>query len=53
MNLESLGQNLITYCNKYRIPVNMVFRILEDQKFVPMIRGKATKYSVYVTENIR
>ena len=43
-----MGKDLETYCNKYRIPIEYVFQILEDQKVVPMIRGKATEYSAYL-----
>lgn len=37
--------NSITeYCNTYNIPRENLFEILEDQKVLPMIRGKATEY---------
>jgi len=45
MTSEELGQELIKYCNTYKIPMEYVFDILEDQKVVPMIRGKATEYT--------
>jgi len=37
----------ISYCKKYNIPEEYFFEILEDQKVVPMIRGKATEYSAF------
>ena len=32
------------YCQRYNIPRENLFDILEDQKVLPMIRGKATEY---------
>ena len=32
------------YCERYNIPVENLMDILEDQKVLPMIRGKATEY---------
>lgn len=32
------------YCDKYNIPIESLLDILEDQKVLPMIRGKATEY---------
>ena len=32
------------YCDTYNIPVENLLDILEDQKVLPMIRGKATEY---------
>ena len=32
------------YCETYNIPREHLLDILEDQKVVPMIRGKATEY---------
>ncbi len=36
------------YCDKYNIPINSLLDILEDQKVLPMIRGKATEYIAVV-----
>ena len=33
-----------TYCKTYNIPLENLLDILEDQKVLPMIRGKATEY---------
>ena len=41
----NLGENLKNYCDKYFIPCNNIFEILNDQKVVPMIRGKGMEYS--------
>ena len=32
------------YCERYNIPLENLLDILEDQKVLPMIRGKATEY---------
>lgn len=32
------------YCDTYNIPLESLLEILEDQKVVPMIRGKATEF---------
>jgi len=32
------------YCDTYNIPIDNLMDILEDQKVVPMIRGKATEF---------
>lgn len=44
---EDMLDKLQSYCYKYKIPEEFLFDILEDQKVVPMIRGKATEYQVY------
>ncbi len=36
--------NLKEYCVKYNIPIEHLVDILEDQKVLPMIRGKATEF---------
>ena len=48
VNCKSLGVQLYDYCAKYKVPIEKIFQILEDQKVVPMIRGKATEYTVYI-----
>lgn len=32
------------YCRRYDIPLENLVDILEDQKVLPMIRGKATEF---------
>lgn len=46
--MPDIETQLNDYCYKYKIPKEYLFDILEDQKVVPMIRGKATEYQVYV-----
>ncbi len=36
------------YCERYNVPIENLMDILEDQKVLPMIRGKATEYIVAV-----
>ena len=48
LELEELGDRVREYCNKYQVPFNYLFDILEDQKVIPMIRGKANEYNVYL-----
>jgi hypothetical protein len=43
-----LADNLLKYCSKYNIPLEYLFEILEDQKVIPMIRGKSTEYNAYL-----
>lgn len=43
--LETLGKQILDYCESYKIPKEYLYDILIDQKVVPMIRGKATEYS--------
>lgn len=40
------------YCQKYNIPLEHLVEILEDQKVLPMIRGKATEFAAvnYVSQ---
>jgi len=45
--INEIGQELLNYCNKFKVPVEHIFEILNDQKVVPMIRGKATEYNVF------
>lgn len=48
INYEILGKQLCDYCNKYKVPYEAIFQILEDQKVVPMVRGKATEHAVFI-----
>ena len=45
--MSTVDEQLRSYCYKYKIPEEYLFDILEDQKVVPMIRGKATEYQVF------
>lgn len=46
MDDSELGKSIKNYCYKYKVPSEHIIDILEDQKVVPMIRGKATEYDV-------
>lgn len=41
---ERLGRDLEAYCKKYSIRLDDFFQILNDQKVIPMLRGKAAEY---------
>ena len=41
---ENLGRELEAYCKKYNIRLEDFFPILNDQKVIPMLRGKAAEY---------
>lgn len=44
---EQIGQQVETYCHTYSIPLEYFFNILNDQKVVPMLRGKGMEYAVF------
>jgi hypothetical protein len=46
-----LAEELIEYCKKYFIPIDHIFEILNDQKVVPMIRGKGMEYNALYAIN--
>jgi len=48
IDYETFGKQLYDYCDKYKVPYEAIFQILEDQKVVPMIRGKATEHTVFI-----
>ena len=48
MDDKKLAASLRTYCERFAVPLEYVFDILNDQKVVPMIRGKASEYSAYL-----
>ena len=41
---ERIFRGITDYCRTYNIPRDDLIEILEDQKVLPMIRGKATEY---------
>ena len=43
-----LQDDIIRYCREYHIPTDYFLEILNDQKVLPMIRGKASEYSAYL-----
>jgi hypothetical protein len=46
--LLHLGGRVLAYCQKFNVPLEFLFEILEDQKVTPMIRGKAMEYNVFL-----
>jgi len=50
-DLKKLGSRLLTYCQKFNVPMEYLFEILEDQKVTPMIRGKAMEYNAFLILN--
>lgn len=46
--LQEFGKRIMNFCNKYYIPCDFLFEILEDQKVIPMIRGKAMEYNAFL-----
>lgn len=47
-DLIILSTKILEYCNKFDIPLEYLFEILEDQKVTPMIRGKAMEYNAFL-----
>ncbi|HLG62133.1 MAG TPA: hypothetical protein VKY19_09385 [Ktedonosporobacter sp.] len=46
---EELGRQLEAFCKKYNIRIEDFFPILNDQKVIPMLRGKASEYDAVYT----
>lgn len=46
--LKIFGEKIVAYCDKFDVPIEYLFRILEDQKVTPMIRGKAMEYNAFL-----
>ncbi|MGI9057132.1 MAG: hypothetical protein ACR2H5_00965 [Ktedonobacteraceae bacterium] len=44
LDYEQLGREVEAYCKKYNIRIEDFFSILNDQKVIPMLRGKAAEY---------
>jgi hypothetical protein len=49
LDYERLGRELEAYCKKYTIRIEDFFPILNDQKVIPMLRGKAAEYDAVFT----
>ena len=47
-DFQSLGERLADYCRRYSIPLHYFFEILNDQKVVPMLRGKGMEYNAFL-----
>jgi hypothetical protein len=46
--LRVFGRKIVEYCDKFDVPLEHLFQILEDQKVTPMIRGKAMEYNAVI-----
>jgi len=42
---RQLGEQVLSYCEQYAIPIQDFMEILRDQKVVPMLRGKGMEYN--------
>lgn len=49
IDYEQLGRAVVAYCTKYNIRVEDFLPILNDQKVIPMLRGKAAEYDAVYT----
>lgn len=49
INYEQIGKAVVAYCIKYNIRVEDFLPILNDQKVIPMLRGKAAEYDAVFT----
>src|ERR1051326_6709594 len=49
IDYEQLGRAVVVYCMKYHIRVEDFLPILNDQKVIPMLRGKAAEYNAVLT----
>ena len=48
LNDSDWQTKLISYCNRYNIPVEYLAEIINEPKVIPMIRGKAFEFSVMI-----
>ena len=48
LTIESMGTAILDFCRKYLIPPEYFLRIINDQKVIPMLRGKGMEYSAYL-----
>lgn len=44
----TFGKEILDYCERFNVPQDYLLEILTDQKVLPMIRGKATEYNLFV-----
>jgi len=47
-NYQQIGEQIESYCRKYSIPFESFLEILNDQKVLPMLRGKGMEYNAYL-----
>lgn len=45
---RELGHRLETFCATYAIPIRYFFEIINDQKVLPMLRGKGMEYGAFM-----
>lgn len=43
---QEWGRKLEAYCKRYSVPIEHFFEIINDQKVLPMLRGKGMEYNV-------
>ena len=43
-----IENDILNYCREYNVPIEYLMEILNDQKVLPMIRGKASEYNSYL-----
>jgi len=48
LDIQTLGQRLVDYCHQYSIPLEFFFEIINDQKVLPMLRGKGMEYLAFL-----
>lgn len=48
---QSIGQQIEAYCRKYSIPLEHFSEILNNQKVLPMLRGKGMEYNAFIAVN--
>lgn len=48
-NYQKIGERIEVFCLKYNLPFDNFFDILNDQKVVPMLRGKGMEYNAFIT----
>lgn len=46
--LRDLGRRLEAFCATYAVPIEYFFDIINDQKVLPMLRGKGMEYGAYL-----
>lgn len=46
---KKIGATVEEFCKKYNLPLDHFFDILNDQKVVPMLRGKGMEYNAFLT----
>jgi hypothetical protein len=47
-NYQRIGQMIEGFCQRYSIPLEFFHDIINDQKVLPMLRGKGLEYSAYL-----